>query len=126
MSTPAPRGADQASMFKSMSVGQRLRYLLEVREVKQLHLAEKLGIMQSTISNIVTDSARKPSAGTLMLLATELRCSPTWLMTGEGDPFAWVPITHPEQVELIHAWLDMAPENRAALLGMARALAAKK
>lgn len=113
-------------IFAGMSIGQRLRWVLENREVKQLHLAQKLGIMQSTISNIVTDSARKPSADTLLMLCEELRCSPSWLMSGKGDPFAWVPITAPEQVELIHNWLDMSPENRVALQGMARALAKKQ
>lgn len=112
--------------FASMSIGDRLRWALEHRQVKQLHLAQKLGINQSTISNIVTDSSRSPSAVTLLQLADELRMDPHWLMTGKGEPFNWAPITHPEQVEIINAWRDMDPAGRAALLGMARALAAKK
>lgn len=117
-----PRG--QQEIFAAMSIGQRLRWLMEHREVKQLHLAEKLGIQQSTISNIVTDAARKPSAPTLLMLAEELRCNPAWLMTGDGDPFAWAPVTSADQVELLNAWRDMSDANRKLLLTTARALAA--
>ena len=122
--SPAVPDSSEA-IFAAMSIGDRLRWLLEKREIKQLHLAEQLGIKQSTISNIVTDSSRKPSAPTLLALCGALRCNPYWLIEGKGDPFAWAPITSPEQVELIHAWLDMSVANRATLLSMAKALAQK-
>lgn len=108
--------------FKAMSVGQRLKWMLEHRGVKQLHLAQKLGIMQSTISNIVTDASRRPSAPTLMMLATELQCNPTWLLDGEGNPFSWAPVTSDDQVDLLNAWKAMTPQSRAVLLAMARQL----
>ena len=111
--------------FKAMTVGHRLKWMLEHRGVKQLHLAQKLGIMQSTISNIVTDSSRRPSAPTLMMLAHELQCNPSWLLDGEGNPFSWAPVTSDDQVELLNAWKAMTPQSRALILATARALVPK-
>ena len=117
--------AKSEEIFKAMTVGQRLKWMLEHRAVKQLHLAHKLGIMQSTISNIVTDSSRKPSAPTLMMLAHELQCNPSWLLDGAGNPFSWAPVTSDDQVELLNAWKAMTPGSRALVLATARALVPK-
>lgn len=54
--------AANESMFKRMTIGDRLRWLMEVRDIKQVELAEQVGITQAAISNLVTDSSRKPSA----------------------------------------------------------------
>lgn len=110
----------QEAMFLRMTIGDRLRWLMEHREIKQTELAARIGITQAGISNIVTDSARKPSAPTLLKLAEELRCNPSWLMTGEGDPFAWAPVTSDAQVELLNLFRSMDDSGRKALLQVAR------
>jgi transcriptional regulator with XRE-family HTH domain len=112
----------QEAMFVKMTVGERLRWLMEYREIKQTELAPRIGITQSGISNLVTDSARKPSAPTLLALAEELRCSPNWLLDGKGDPFAWAPLTSPEQVELITAFRSLDTGGRKALLDVAKSM----
>ena len=124
--TPFTAEKEQAeAAFKAMTVGQRLKWMLEHRGVKQLHLARKLDIMQSTISNILTDASRKPSAPTLMMLATELQCNPSWLLDGTGNPFSWAPVTSDDQVELLNAWKAITPQSRALVLATARALVPK-
>jgi transcriptional regulator with XRE-family HTH domain len=60
---------------------------MEYREISQTELAGRIGLTQSAISNLVTDSARKPSAPTLLKLADALGCQPSWLLDGYGDPF---------------------------------------
>jgi len=49
--------------FERMTIGDRLRYLIEVRRYTQVELAKKVGVTQAAISNLVIDSSRKPSAG---------------------------------------------------------------
>jgi transcriptional regulator with XRE-family HTH domain len=117
--------ATQAA-FQRLSIGDRLRWLIEVRGIKQTELAEKIGVTQAAISNIVTDSTRKPSAPTLMKLAAALQCNPTWILTGEGDPYGWAPVTSTAHVELLNLYRAMSPDSQAALLTVARSMAVKK
>lgn len=108
--------------FKKLTIGDRLRWLIEVRGIKQTELALKIGITQAAISNLVTDSSRKPSAPTLMKLATFLECNPTWVLTGEGDPYGWAPVTSDSQVELLNLFKSMSGPSKEALLSVARSM----
>ena len=125
MKTPNFTAANIA-MFKRMTIGDRIRWLIELKELKQTEIAEMTGVTQAAISNLVTDSSRKPSAPTLLKLAEVLQCNPTWIITGEGDPFAWAAVTAESQVELLNLFKAMGSEGKAALLAVARSMAAKK
>jgi transcriptional regulator with XRE-family HTH domain len=116
--------AEQA-MFQKMSVGDRVRYLMEKREIKQTELAAKIGVGQAAISNIVTDASRKPSAPTLLAIAGELQCNPNWILTGEGDPYAWAPVTSESHVQLLNLFNGLSEEGRKALLAVAKTMAPK-
>lgn len=118
--------APSNAQFAKMTIGERIRYSMEVREIKQTELAEKIGVGQSAISNLVNDASRKPSAPTLLAIAEELRINPGWILTGEGDPYAWAPVTHATQVELLNLFKGMTEEGKKALLASARAMATKK
>ncbi len=115
----------QEAIFKQMTIGDRIRYLMEVRQIKQVELAAQIGITQAGISNLVTDTARKPSAPTLMKMAVVLKCNPTWILTGEGDPYGWAPVTGESQVELLNLFREMSTESKAALLAVARSMSKK-
>ena len=93
---------------------------------KQVELAAKIGVTQAAISNIVTDSSRKPSAPTLMKLAMALGCNPQWILDGKGDPFAWQAVTQDSHVELLTLFKNMPEEARQALLASARAMTSAK
>lgn len=116
----------QLAMFKKMTIGDRLRWLLEDREISQTALAEKVGVGQAAISNLVTDSSRKPSAPTLIGIACELECNPNWILTGEGEPYSWAPVTAENQVELLNLFKSMDAAGKQALLGVARNMGSKK
>lgn len=107
---------------ESLSIGQRIRLMREMRRYKQTELAQKIGLGQAAISNLETDSSRKPSAPTLLKLAAALECSPQWLLDGKGKPDAWRPVTKAAEVELLETYRAMTPEARAALLAAARAM----
>ncbi len=76
---------------KGVSIGDRIRWLIEARKLKQTEIAEKMGISQAAISNWITGSSRKPSAPSLVRLADVLGSNPTWIIYGEGTPFTQKP-----------------------------------
>lgn len=111
-----------APLFKKMSIGDRVRHVMDERGIKQTELALRIGVGQAAISNIVTDASRKPSAPTLIAMATELRVNPAWILTGEGDPYTWAPVTSADQVELLNLYRAMTNAARQALLATARTM----
>ena len=109
--------------FQKLSLGDRLRYLLEIRGYSQVALAKKIGITQAAISNLVTDSSRKPSAPTLLKLAAALQANPDWILTGEGDPFEMNVVNRKSEKELLEAFRNMNAQGQAALIAAAKAMA---
>ncbi len=108
--------------FEKLSIGDRLRYLIEVRKYTQVALAEKIGVTQAAISNLVTDSSRKPSAPTLLKLAAALQANPDWIMTGQGEPFEMNIVGKKSERELLEAYRNMDPQAQAALIAAAKAM----
>lgn len=107
---------------KDVSIGERLRWLIEHRGITQVALAEKIGTTQAAVSNIVTQSSRKPSAPTLLRLAAALECSAQWIMTGEGHPFEINVVGKKSEKDLLEAYRSMEPQAQAALLAAAHAM----
>ena len=108
--------------FEKLSIGDRLRYLIEVRKYTQVELAKKIGVTQAAISNLVTDSSRKPSAPTLLKLAAALQANPDWIMTGQGEPFEMNIVGKRSERELLEAYRNMDPQAQAALIAAAKAM----
>jgi transcriptional regulator with XRE-family HTH domain len=107
------------------SIGERLRWLLEVREMKQTELAEKIGRTQAAISNVVTDSSRRPNAETLLRMAAALQCSAEWMVTGEGHPFEVNVVGKKAEKDLLEAFRGMDMQAQSALLAAAKAMSKK-
>lgn len=117
----SPRIAGQ--IFTQLTIGGRIRYLREVREMKQVELAVKCGLTQAAISNLETDETRKPSAPTLLRIAAALEVSPDWILTGVGDP-SQMPhvVAGAAERELIELFKSLDRRGQAALLAAARAM----
>jgi transcriptional regulator with XRE-family HTH domain len=111
--------------FERLTVGDRIRYLIEVRKYTQVELAKKVGVTQAAISNLVTDSSRKPSAPTLLKLAAALQANPDWIITGQGDPFEMAVITKKSEQQLLESFRSMDPQAQAALVAAAKAMSSK-
>lgn len=109
--------------WSATSIGDRVRFLLEKRGYTQVEIAQKCGITQAAISNIVTDSSRKPSAPTLLKLAAALQANPEWIITGEGDPWQMNVIGKKSEQELLETFRTMKPATQAALIAAAKAMA---
>ena len=114
---------DSETLFAAMTVGERVRWLLEIKGIKQTEMAAKMGTTQAMISNIVTDSSRKPSAPSLLAMADIFECRPSWILDGRGDPFAWAVVSDSRQAELLRVFKALAEPQKEALLVTARALA---
>lgn len=104
------------------TIGDRIRYLLQVRKMKQTEVAQACDLTQAAISNIVTDDTRKPSAPTLLKLAAVLQANAHWIMTGEGDPFEINTIGRASEKELLDAFRNMDANAQTALLAAASAM----
>ncbi len=113
------------SWAKKASIGERLRWLLEYRDMKQTQLAETIGTTQAAISNIVTNASRKPSAPTLLRMAAALQASADWIITGDGHPFEVSTVGKRAEKDLLAAFRDMDPQAQAALLAAAKAMSNK-
>lgn len=109
--------------FEKLTIGDRLRYLIEVRNYTQVELAAKIGLTQAAISNIVTNSSRKPSAPTLLKLAAALQANPDWILTGQGQPFEINTISAQSEKDLLEAFRNMDDQAKVALLAAAKAMA---
>lgn len=117
-----PKRPPNTQTFAAMSIGDRLRYLREVKEMHQGQLAKRIGLTQAAISNLETDTSRKPSAPTLLKIARELDCNPQWILDGEGDPFNSKPVTSDSKVRLMWLFDQMDDNAKQALLAAAQAM----
>lgn len=90
--------------------------------MKQTELAETIGISQAAISNVVTNSSRKPSAPTLLKMAAALQASAEWIISGQGHPFEINVVGQQREKDLLAAFRDMDPQAQAALLAAAQAM----
>lgn len=77
---------------------------------------------QSAISNIVTNSSRKPNAPTLLRMAAALQANPEWIMTGQGHPFEVNTVSRRDEKDLLDAFRAMDDSAKVALLAAAKAM----
>lgn len=68
-----------------MSIGARIRILLEKQGITQTELAKRLDISVSTLNGYVNDY-REPDIQTLSQLARELQTTTDYLIDGEPQP----------------------------------------
>lgn len=114
--SPMPKG-----LFDLISIGDRIRWLREVRKMTQVELAERVGIKQSSLSNLETTNSRKPAASTLLKLAAILEANTEWIMSGKGDPFNVPEITNADSSDLVRRFERMSPDQKMALMAAAKA-----
>lgn len=113
--------------FMMMTPGERVRWLLVVRQLTQSDAARLAGISQSTISNIVRLRDRQPNSQSLLALSRVLECDPRFIVEGTHAPKISTPkVHHPKDVstlELITLFEQLTEQKRLQLLVMAKVLA---
>lgn len=119
---PAVRA--RQSTDELQTVGQRLRWIMLQRSVKQVDLAAKIGRTQASISLLVNDRSRAPSHLTLLMLAEVLGFRPLWLLHGTGVP--WEPGRSPDMLRLMREFDSLRPADRRQILSALRELIAAR
>lgn len=112
-----------------MTLGERIQWLLVVRQLTQAEAAQLSGVSQSAISNLVRLPDRQPSSQTLLALAKTLRCDPRFIVHGTPLPdFSGLQGHHmndSEILELITLFERLDQPRRVQLLTLAKVLAGK-
>lgn len=100
------------------TIGQRVKYLRELRGLKQDALAKMSGITQPTLSLIETDKTAMPAGGTLAALCKVLRTTPEFLVAGAGDPDSIDAAI--QEHELVFLWRNLPAAGRSMVLDSAK------
>lgn len=66
---------------------ERVALIVKQEGLRQAELAERLGVKQGAVSNVL--SGKRPNAGTETVLAyaDALGLNPSWVLSGEGPPY---------------------------------------
>lgn len=98
------------------SLGERLKFIRQLRGLSQVRLSELSGIAQSDISKI--ELGRIKRSAVLLKLAQVLECNPYWLETGQGQheqPWVSLPMALASLAQACLA-LDPVSQKRVGLL----------
>lgn len=110
-----------------VAIGAAIRRRREALNITQAQLADAAGVTFQQIQKYERGSNRV-AAARLMQIADKLRCHPADLLgvsaEAPGDALADLGRTH-DGVALARCFVEMTPEDRQALMIIARALAAK-
>lgn len=108
-----------------MSLGERLRIILEERNIKQVDFARSLGVSANYI-NLLISGKRGPISDTLAKLIEETYgYSAQWVMTGNGEKIA-TPSLSVAKIEFLKKVQKMPDDEIAALLAFANSLESVK
>lgn len=99
-----------AAKYDHIEMLERLKKLLEERDLKPSHASTAAGLGSSYISNMFRNQS-DPQVGTLKALADSLEVSTAWLMYGHDVP---------KGAEEIFQLLEDNPERTEAVLALLR------
>lgn len=105
-----------------MKFGDRLREILEQRELQQKDFAKTMNISVSSLNGYVTNH-RLPNILLVKDMAKELGISVDYLLDYQPDPNNLA--LSPAETELIKALRELPKENRELLVKLTKALSEK-
>ena len=106
-------------MFET--IGQRIARVLDKSGLKKVHFADRIGVHQTYVSQIVADK-KVPSERVIKDICEAFNVNHHWLETGEGDMFLPKPESSlpaeltddPVIRAILEAYLDLDPQGRQA------------
>jgi transcriptional regulator with XRE-family HTH domain len=100
---------------------QRIIALRKALKLKQIDFARKMGMRQTTLSNIETGKNGVSEAVTRLICLT-FNVSETWLRTGAGPMFGSGLPSSPDEEELVTLFRKHSPAVQRVILNMLREL----
>ncbi len=108
-----------------MNLGERLRIILDERNIKQVDFAKTLGVSANYI-NLLISGKRGPISDTLAKLIEETYgYSAQWIMTGDGEKTASLSLSS-VKIEFLKKVQKMPDDEITALLAFANSLESVK
>lgn len=74
---------DSNSLVGLTSIGDRIREMRKLRELKQIQISDAVGVSAQAVS-LWEKSEAVPASDKIIPLSEALNCDPLWLLTGEG------------------------------------------
>ena len=101
-----------------MTLGERIRQLMEDRDIKQKRMAEELNLATSTLNGYLCDT-RQPDYKVLLSIARYLSVSVDYLF-GNTEQLQTENKLASEEVELIHCYRALTADQQELLLEQAK------
>lgn len=108
-----------------MSLGERLRIILEERNIKQVDFARSLGVSANYINLLISGKRGSISDTLAKLIEETYGYSAQWVMTGNGEKIA-TPSLSVAKIEFLKKVQKMPDDEIAALLAFANSLESVK
>lgn len=105
-----------------VTVGDRIKYIRELRGMTQPELAKRISISQPSMYNIESGKTKSPSAINLMKIAAVLEANPWWLLVGDGDPESMEDVNNETWNGVFSV---LTPQQRRAIVAAAKAMSAE-
>lgn len=105
-----------------MAFGDKLREILEQKEIQQVEFAKIMNVSKSSINSYVTNR-ELPNILMVKSMAEELGVSVDYLLDYQPDPNNLA--LSPAETELIKAMRELPKENRELLVKLTKALSEK-
>lgn len=90
------------------TIGQRLKKVLEEKDITMYRISKELGLSKSTLTNYITGRT-KPDSIKLAAICDFLGINKVWLLTGNGEP-----LVSPFTVQVVNEVREAAIEYRRA------------
>ncbi len=103
-----------------MTLGERIKCILNERDIKQVAFANELGISANYVNLIVNGKKNNISDTLAKLIEETYGYSAHWIMTGEGEKYATT--LSAIKMDLLKRLQKMPDDEIAALLAFANSL----
>lgn len=97
------------------SIGERLTFALELRQMKPIDLSKKVGVTKSAISQICSGKTKNISAETAMKICQVLKINPFWLILGAGRPEIGENAEMSPEAKIVAELVDQMSESKQQL-----------
>ena len=104
-----------------MGIGKRIRALRKTAGLAQGKLAQLAKMPQSTLSSLEHGDSLVPRGDHLARIASVLKVSHEWLLTGQGSPVASMQPAI-DEAELLMVYRELTDASKAALIASAHAM----